>query len=413
MFFYARADTHFLLYIYDNLRNELIDRTKSDVPEENRVEQVLQKSKETSLLRYERQTYNKESGKGPGGWYSLLFKTPALFNNEQFAVYRAVHEWRDKIARSDDDSTAFVMQNHVIMSIAKLMPMDMFALLGAAHPISYNVKSRSAELLDVIRSARSRGTNGPSMMEVLRPDTVGAIAKANIPSVAAQNASQPLVAIMDDDQLRSDNSAFWGDAFGSSIWDSPAPVKSDDGLRLAVPLPQLSSEIFAPSNGLADRSKLASEAPVQMSQASNQPRNDDEAFVIKRGAGRRNDDTSTEASNIHTDEYELSLNEEDEQACEKPARKSLQKAEKKLEKARRKLAEAAAKEDNSADVDDEEPFDYSKADSVLHRKRNNEEQGGSSRKKPFDPYSKSADAAKGMRRLQTERGGKSHTFKTR
>jgi len=130
MFFYARADTHFLLYIYDNMRNELIDRTNAEIAEENRIEQVLQKSKETSLLRYERVPYNAESGRGPGGWYPLLVKTPALLNNEQFAVFRAVHGWRDRVARTDDDSPAFVMPQHVVLSIAKLVPMDMIALLA-------------------------------------------------------------------------------------------------------------------------------------------------------------------------------------------------------------------------------------------------------------------------------------------
>jgi len=143
MFFYARADTHFLLYIYDNMRNELIDRTNPEDGEENCIETVIEKSKETSLLRFERQIYNEETGKGPGGWFQLLVKTPSLLNNEQFAVFRAVHAWRDKIARIDDDSTSFVMPNHVIFSIAKLMPMDMVALLSVVHPISHSVKSRS------------------------------------------------------------------------------------------------------------------------------------------------------------------------------------------------------------------------------------------------------------------------------
>jgi exosome complex exonuclease RRP6 len=58
---------------------------------------------------------------------------------------------------------------------------------------------------------------------------------------------------------------------------------------------------------------------------------------------------------------------------------------------------------------DEEPFDYSKAESVLHGKKPGVGKGD--KKKPFDPYTKSADAPKGMRKAQTERAGKSHTFK--
>jgi exosome complex exonuclease RRP6 len=416
MFFYARADTHFLLYIYDNMRNELIDKTNAEVPEENKLELVLQKSKETSLFRFERQNYDVESGRGPGGWYQLLVKTPALFNSEQFAVFRAVHAWRDEIARIDDDSTAFVMPNHVIFSIAKLLPNDMVALLGIAHSTSHGVKSRAGELLERIKSARAQGKDGPTMMDVLRPNSVGMVAKAILPSVA-KSAPNTLIAVVDDSQLRSEESTFWGDAFGSSIWDAPAAVKSDDGVRLAVPLPQLSSEIFETSN-MASNAALANPSqaqiqylePVQL--ATPEPKKTDEAFVLKRGAKRKSDDISKPEQT--TGEYDISLNEEELQAAQdKAERRAQRRAEKKLRKAQQKLAEAEGEAANSGEVDDEEPFDYNKAESVLHGKRNSgNQEGGSKRKKPFDPYAKSADAPKGMRRLQTERPGKSHTFKS-
>lgn len=33
MFFYARSDTHFLLYIYDMIRNELVEKSDRSTPE--------------------------------------------------------------------------------------------------------------------------------------------------------------------------------------------------------------------------------------------------------------------------------------------------------------------------------------------------------------------------------------------
>jgi exosome complex exonuclease RRP6 len=409
MFFYARSDTHFLLYIYDNMRNELIDRTNPEVPDENRIEIVIQKSKETSLLRYERQIYHADTGKGPGGWYTLLMKTPGLFNNEQFAVFRAVHAWRDKIARIDDDSTAFVMPNHVIFSIAKLLPNDMVALLSIAHPISHSVKSRTGELMALIKSAKAKGKDGPSMMDVLRSDSVGAMAKANLLSIAAKSpTANTLVAAVDESQLRSEESSFWGGAFGSSIWDAPA-VKGDD-MRLAVPLPALSSEIFeAPQssvqavNSLTDRSRPQVQTP---SQPDPPKPKQEEAFVLKRG-GKRKSEAISEPDEP-TGEYDISLNDEaEEEARAKAERKAARKAEKRA----RKAAKEAAAMGDAMDVEEEEPFDYSKAESVMHGKRNGGDREGGKRKKPFDPYAKSADAPKGMRRLQTERPGKSHTFK--
>jgi len=407
MFFYARADTHFLLYIYDNIRNELIDSTIAEVPEENRIELVLQKSKETSLLHYERIVYNSQSGRGPGGWYSLLIKAPALLNNEQFSVFRAVHEWRDTLARIDDDSTSFVMPQQVLFSIAKLMPMDMVALLGIAHPVSHGVKSRAGELLALIKTAKARGKTGPGMIDVLRPDSLGAAAKENLPAVAAKTAAKTLVAVVDQSDLRSDNSTFWGGAFGSSIWDAPDLTKNDS-LRLAVPLPALSSEIFASSNSLADRSRVIENFPSAVVKTPEQTKNEDAAFIIKRGVKRKSGAIS-DAEDLEEEQtsgvYDIPP-EEARVACEKRTSKMQRRAEKEAKKAAEIESEA-----EKVDKDSDEPFDYGKADSVLHGKRKEGHKGGD-KKKPFDPYMKSADAPKGMRRLQTEREGKSHTFKS-
>jgi exosome complex exonuclease RRP6 len=425
MFYYARADTHFLLYIYDNMRNELIDRTNPEVPDENRIELVIEKSKKTSLLQYERQIYNADTGKGPGGWYSLLAKTPALFSSEQLAVFRAVHEWRDKMARRDDDSTAFVMPNHVIFSIAKLIPMDMVALLRIAHPISHSVKSRSGELLELIKTAKALGKQGPSMVDVLRPSSASAAARANRPARGTKSPSTPLVAIVDENHLVSEQSSFWGSAFGSSIWDGPTLSKQDNDFRLAVPLPQLSSKVYATSSGLADSSMENTKPAAQDTRRiTPPPKESNEAFVLKRGARRQSDALSeseqgAESHDVDFADYEgLDSDQKATIAADEEASNKIRmrkRREKHDRRAAAKAAKAAAKAAGAAQLevaDEEEPFDYSKAESVLHGKRKGGEQEGRKSKKPFDPYTKSADAPKGMRRVQTERAGKSHTFRS-
>ncbi|KAG9237851.1 ribonuclease H-like domain-containing protein [Amylocarpus encephaloides] len=416
MFYYARADTHYLLYIFDKMRNELVDLT---LPGENPIEQVLQKSKEISLLRYDRQIYNAESGRGPGGWYAVLIKTPALFNNEQFAIFRAVHAWRDRIARIDDDSTHFVMPNHVITSIAKLMPMDMVALLKIAHPVSYGVKSRTGELIEIVKAAKAQGKQGPSMIDALRLDSVDAVAKANIPALATKQAPvEHVVAIVDERELRSENSTFWGGAFGSSIWDGTAtPGKSQD-IRLAVPLPRLSSEIFADRTTPAASITVPtfkSAPPVPVSTAEKE-----EPFILKRGAKRQRKEIG-DPEDEGDGKYDISPNDledqvEDENGMTKRQTKAQRKAEKKaIKEAKLAAANSSTGVEEEDEDEDEEPFDYSKAESVLHSKRRTDDQGGGKGKKqkqkPFDPYAKSADAPKGKRRAQTERAGKSHTFK--
>ena len=123
---YARSDTHYLLYIYDNLRNALLDRsgsrsntppaTSSSGPSATLLREVLTRSEETSLRVYEKEVYDEESGSGPGGWDILARKwnksylTPSDVRGVQrLVVYKTVHSWRDRVARLEDESTRYLI----------------------------------------------------------------------------------------------------------------------------------------------------------------------------------------------------------------------------------------------------------------------------------------------------------------
>lgn len=456
MFFYARADTHFLLYIFDNLRNELLDAPDVETPDAEEsvatsMNVVLQKSKETSLLRYERQLYNAESGKGPGGWFSLIYKTPALLSSEQFSVFKAVHAWRDQIARKDDDSINFVMSNSVVVNLAKFMPMDMVALLSIIRPISHSVKSRTGELLEIIKAAKENGKDGPKLIDVLRksPDSA-ATPKSN---TGAKSTSQRLskleVTPVDKTELTTETSSFWGGAFGSSIWEPSTTTPDQDSMRLAIPLPQLSDEVFAEtSTPLTDRSRMVmpeAQTPVATPTPSKVK---DEPFVLKRGSKRKSETiTDPDEDQKATGDYDISLDYTSSAEAERRRAKFARMEEKRLRKQQKKEAaqelKAAAAQERKAEEEEseneeveedvekseaeqadeeqrqeeEEDFDYSKAESVLNSKKDKKDKGGKGgkgkkEKKPFDPYQKSSNAEKGMRRVQNgERGGRSATFK--
>ena len=131
MLLYARADTHFLIYIYDCLRNALIDRSQSrsgsrspssstPVPVQSGpnslLETVIARSRETSLRTYQKEVYDAAGGSGSAGWDTLAHKwnKPFLFANENRIgsvqrVYRTVHAWRDRVAREEDESTRYVL----------------------------------------------------------------------------------------------------------------------------------------------------------------------------------------------------------------------------------------------------------------------------------------------------------------
>jgi exosome complex exonuclease RRP6 len=98
---YARSDTHFLLYIYDELRNTLLDRAKGN---DDLIRTVLEKSEETALRTYHKEGYDFDTGLGKNGWFNVLQKWNSNLSEMQSAVFKAVHKWRDATAREDDES---------------------------------------------------------------------------------------------------------------------------------------------------------------------------------------------------------------------------------------------------------------------------------------------------------------------
>lgn len=120
MLAYARSDTHFLLYIYDNLRNALLERSSraptptpgdsGDTEKQNpqqAMREVLERSAETALKLYERDTADEVTGKGVGGWGNLAKKLGSkdIMQDEVGWVFRRLHAWRDRVARDLDEST--------------------------------------------------------------------------------------------------------------------------------------------------------------------------------------------------------------------------------------------------------------------------------------------------------------------
>jgi exosome complex exonuclease RRP6 len=69
------------------------------------MRQVLERSGDTALRLYEREVYDGETGRG-AGWGSTARKylSAGIINEEVGAVFKAVHQWRDQVAREEDES---------------------------------------------------------------------------------------------------------------------------------------------------------------------------------------------------------------------------------------------------------------------------------------------------------------------
>ncbi|KAH0395943.1 hypothetical protein KCU89_g9810, partial [Aureobasidium melanogenum] len=429
MFEYARSDTHFLLYIYDNMRNELIEKSDFSVPnhEKDKIHDVLTRSRDTALQRYEHPVYDAAQGQGAGGWYKMLSRTPALLDKQQFAVFRAVHQWRDQVAREQDDSTHYVMANHNIFSLAKEMPTEKAQLFAVAQNTSQTVRLRADELLSVIIKAKEQGENGPDMVSTLKEieaQQLGVALHETPTHFAALKQSQPKQAVVvatpapqppvlnrvnssEPSGVRAKVSQFWGGLFGGkSQSEQPRPYSSN--ISLSVPLPPLTAEVFASSAPLTAPPTPASATPTSATPTSALPTPKDRIFTLKeRGRKRDSDAMSTGNDSLATNADEIDITADETLEAKREAKRQRKEAKKAAK-------EAAAQ--HAAEVDlEEEDFDYAAAPSVLDANKEDPRDRKKNKKEPktkaFNPFIKAMDTMKGMPRGQKERAGKSMTFR--
>ncbi|KIX07628.1 uncharacterized protein Z518_02281 [Rhinocladiella mackenziei CBS 650.93] len=165
---YARSDTHYLLHIYDHVRNMLIE---SSTPTENLTDHVLTQSKKEALQVYDHPFYDSEFGRGSYGWLGLLMQRTVTFNKEQFGVFRAVHAWRDRKAREMDEGIQYILPNRLLFLIATNMPTSVFnfhvSIRGVPKTLLDNLKNLP-ELIEVIKKGKHEGRDGKSFQEVMR-----------------------------------------------------------------------------------------------------------------------------------------------------------------------------------------------------------------------------------------------------
>lgn len=155
---YARQDTHFLLFIYDNMRNELIKNSNEG---NNLIKSVYQASTELCKKRYFKPII------GPTSYMDVYRKSKKMFDNRQLYALQGIFAWRDKIARQEDESYGYVLPNHMMLHISEVLPREMQGILACCNPIPPLVKQHLHILHQIILKAREQ-----SLVKVVGQDVI-------------------------------------------------------------------------------------------------------------------------------------------------------------------------------------------------------------------------------------------------
>ena len=411
MFNYARADTHFLLYVYDNMKNELLAKANGGPA---LIDDVLEESKKVALQRYEWPVYDSNFGLGERGWYYMLVKTPAVFSKEQFAVFRAVHRWRDQVARKDDESPAYLVSTATLFNIARDMPSTLPALQAHLTRKIDSISSRVSELLKVVQEAKLDGSNGPEMNDFManHPGLAdyqakraarkeGYRAAAQQDQSVADVAKQELLSISGD--LKIEQSLFWGSTVHGYEHEQGLQTPKPLIAGFQVPLPNLSAEVFAINGETVEESSnhsLPEHAYIKKTRDSS---DDEDVFTLKEHGGPRRPKTKVNLTGPHE---RIDNTEADFELL------NIGKDEKRRRKAEKKKSRREQKLNQKANIDGQ-AFDYANASTVLYA--NKHDSLDSRTRGPVvnvNPYAKSLDAPKGLPKKKKDIQGRSATFKS-
>ncbi|KAK2897774.1 exosome component 10 [Channa argus] len=142
---YGRTDTHYLLYIYDCVRAQLLDHHHG---QPGLLQSVWNKSKDISLKKYVKPIFTEES------YLEVQRKQKKSFNTQQLTAFRLLFAWRDKLARQEDESTGYVLPTHMMNKISEELPKEPQGIIACCNPVPPLVRQQVNELHLLVQQAR-------------------------------------------------------------------------------------------------------------------------------------------------------------------------------------------------------------------------------------------------------------------
>ncbi|XP_060536167.1 exosome component 10 [Cylas formicarius] len=155
---YAREDTHYLIYIYQKLKNELLDRANG---QDNLLKSVIQMSTDLCKTRYLKPIFNEES------YLNLYRLCSRMFHNRQLFALQELYRWRDEVSREEDESVGYVLPNNMLLEISERLPREMQGILACCNPTPPLVKANLLRLHKIMLKALEQ----PVELPILKEDT--------------------------------------------------------------------------------------------------------------------------------------------------------------------------------------------------------------------------------------------------
>lgn len=247
---YAREDTHYLLGIYDRLRQDLVAHAPAGG--DNPIATVLERSHARACARYEKDHFDAAGYRELMRKLGMTGSTGPLFQpapdavaaddnsgvddesarpqSPRSRVFAALYDWRDATAREEDESLGYVLPNRLLARLAEVRPASIDALSRTCNPITPALSANGNEVVALIASAvadaaRERAAAAATAAAAVAASTVQ-LAPAPAPAPAHAPAPAPA-----NKRARADEVAASAAATKDRTDDrtSLAPIGAGDG----------------------------------------------------------------------------------------------------------------------------------------------------------------------------------------
>ncbi|KAF2587583.1 hypothetical protein F2Q70_00036171 [Brassica cretica] len=185
---YAREDTHYLLYIYDVMRVDLHTVAKEDEKPDSPLVEVYKRSYDVCMQLYEKELLTENS------YLHIYGVQAANFNAVQLAIVAGLCEWRDRIARADDESTGYVLPNKTLLEIAKEMPINVGKLRRLFKSKLPYIERNVDAVISVIRRSMQNAAAFEPVVQSLKTWHPGTVFENNIESTVEETCTEAVVA---------------------------------------------------------------------------------------------------------------------------------------------------------------------------------------------------------------------------
>ena len=155
---YAISDTMYLLDVYEKVKEELKEHESDDLS----IKHVLDASKKVCLIRYDKEPFV------PSSYKRLISskrgkKKGLLLNDQQESVLKTLYDWRDAIAREEDESLQYVCPNAGLLRISTSCPLSIASLQSCMNPLPPLILKYGDTILRLVKGCldNTSATNSP------------------------------------------------------------------------------------------------------------------------------------------------------------------------------------------------------------------------------------------------------------